>query len=102
MKVIKSQEGHQMHIFGANVPCYVSIAPYYAPKDADAENTKPVETESEEPLFWSIGVNNVSFGQFAKQEAAEKALDMIGIFVCSKDSDFRIPADDNEADDNEE
>ena len=82
-KLIKSQDGQQMHFMPANTPCYFNIAPVLV----DGKK------EGEKNTLYSVGINNVSFGIFQKQNKAEQALNALETFLLDKTLRFRIPAD---------
>ena len=82
-KIIRSQDGQQMHFMPVSTPCYFNIAPV------------PVEgaKEGQEPALFSVGINNVSFGVFKKKEKAEAALSELEAFLLDKTLRFQVPAD---------
>ena len=83
MKIIKSQDGGQIHVFGANIPCYINIAEVVV--DGEKENTKTT--------LYSVGINNASFALYKKKETAQKALEDIENFLCDKHAKFKLPLD---------
>ena len=81
-KIIKSQDGKQMHFMPANTPCYFNIAPVVV------EGGK----KGEEP-FYSVGINNISFAIFKKEKTAGDALNELEAFLLNKSLCFQLPAD---------
>lgn len=82
-KIIRSQGGQQMHFMPASTPCYFNIVP------VPVEDAK----EGQEPAFFSVGINNVSFGVFKKEEQAEAALNELENFLLDKTMRFQVPPD---------
>ena len=82
-KLIRSQDGQQIHFMPANTPCYFNIAPVLV----DGKK------EGEKSTIYSLGINTVSFGIFRKKEKAEEALAGLEKFLLNKDLRFQIPAE---------
>ena len=82
-KIIKSQDGQQIHFMTDNAPCYFNVAP--TPVDG--------KTEDEKTTLYSVGINNISFGIFKKKDKAEGALLELENFLLDKSLRFQIPAD---------
>ena len=78
-KLIISQDGQQLHFMPESAPCYFSIS--------------PVETEDGKKTLYSVGINNVSFGIYARKNAAEVALLGLGDFVMNKSRKHTLPKD---------
>jgi len=64
-------------------PCYFNIA----------EASLPGEKEGQEVTFFSLGINNQSFGIFKKEEKAAAALEALESFLLDKNTRFQVPAD---------
>ena len=82
-KIIKSQDGQQIHFMPTSTPCYFNIAPVME------DGAK----EGEKVTLYSVGINNISFGIFKKKEKAESALTELENFLLNKSLRFEIPAD---------
>ena len=76
-KIIKSQDGQQIHYMPTSTPCYFNIATVINNKGT----------------IYSVGVNNISFGTFNKKPTAESALTELEDFLLDKSLRFQIPAD---------
>ena len=81
-KIIRSQDGRQMYYLPTASQCYFSIAPTEADSAKEQKN-----------VFFSVGINNVSFGVFKKIEKAEEALSELENFLLDKAMRFQLPAD---------
>ena len=82
-KIIKSQDGQQIHFMPASTPCYFNVAPTIVGG----------EKEGDKITLYSVGINNISFGIFKKKPAAESALTELENFLLDKSLRFQIPAD---------
>jgi len=82
-KVIKSQDGLQIHFMPANSPCYFNVAP------AIVDGKK----EGDKITLHSVGINNVSFATYKKKQDAEDALTLLEKFLLDKSVNFQLPAD---------
>jgi len=82
-KLIRSQDGQQIHYMPINTPCYFNVAPTLV----DGKK------EGEKITLHSVGINNISFGIFEKKDKAEGALEELEKFLLNKEMCFQIPAD---------
>ena len=80
-KLIRSQDGQQIHFMPVNTPCYFNVAPVIV--DGEKEDVKTT--------LYSVGINNVSFGTFNKKSKAEDALNELEKFLLNKSLRFQIP-----------
>jgi hypothetical protein len=82
-KIIKSQDGQQIHFMPISTQCYFSIAPVLIDGEKEGKKT----------TLYSVGINNVGFGTFKKRAAAESAFNQLEKFLLNKEGSFQIPAD---------
>ena len=82
-KLIKSQDGQQIHYMPFNTPCYFNIAPLIV--DGKKEGSKIT--------MYSLGINNISFGVYKKKDKAIIALDELEKFLQNKSTCFQVQAD---------
>ena len=82
-KVIRSQDGMQLHYTHVGIPCYFSVSPVPVGDDAGGV----------EPALYSVGVNNISFGVYKKLATAKAILAKLEGFLLNKTARFHFPTD---------
>ena len=82
-KVIKSQDGQQIHFMPSSTPCYFNVA----------ELIVDGKKEGDKITMYSLGINNVSFGVYEKKPKAIAALEGLEKFLQNKSTLYQVPAD---------
>jgi len=83
-KLIRSQDGQQLHYMPISTPCYFNISADYA-DEGDSGHSKIA--------FCSVGINGVSFGIYKSEVKAAIVLEKLEKFLLGSTTHFAFPKD---------